>query len=372
MRSIFILLLGLFISFNITAQVVIDTTYSNEWNGKTQQWENFDRIITTYNNGLINSELVQVWHNNQWIDYNMKVVYYNNGLILEELEKYWIPAENIWEDNYRKLYSYNNNGQVSQITHQNIFNGKYINTSREIMKYSPEGLLIEKVVEKYEEAWSNFMRYQYYYNAHELLMEEELTYWDKEDWDRTKTIISNIYNSKGNLAEKKKARKTGSRTTNLLKEEYFYGINDRLEEHTISVWNGPKKLWTQTNRALFENNLNGYVISRLSQGKKKSFWENYLFTEYSGYKEFIPGKDYADDMTFAVYAANFGNEAIVEFTNPYNEIYHVSIINENGRVIDSATTDEEYVALNGSHLIKGTYFVELQGSNLYSGKFSIE
>jgi hypothetical protein len=372
MRSIFILLLGLFISCQVFSQVTNDTVYSNEWNGKTQNWEYFDRIITTYNSGLITSELVQVWQNEQWINYNLKMTYYNNDQVIEELEQYWDPAERRWEDNYRKLYSYNKYGQLSQVSHQHIYNGKYFNTSKEIMKYSPEGLLIEKIVQRSEEAWTNFMRYQYYYNANELLIEEELTYWNDGDWDQTKTVTQIVYNSQGNIAEKKKARKINTKTRNLLKEEFYYGGNGRLEEHIVSVWNGGKNGWNHKSRALFVNNMNGYVISRLSQGKKKWNWENYLFTEYSGNREFIPGTDYMDDMTFAVYSANFGKEAIVEFSNPYNETYNVSIIDELGRVIGSATTSDDAVSLSATNLIKGNYFVELQGSNLYSGKFSIE
>jgi len=253
MRSIFILLLGLFISCQVFSQVTTDTVYSNEWNGKTQKWERFDRIITTYNIGLITSELVQVWQNDHWIDYNMKMTYYNNDQVIEELEQYWNPADQSWEDNYRKLYSYNKHGQVSQISHQHIYNGKYFDTSKEIMKYSPEGLLIEKIVQRNDEAWTNFMRYQYYYNANDLLIEEELTYWNEGEWDETRTVVHFVYNSKGQIAEKKKARKIKTKSRNLLKEEFYYGGNGRLEEHIVSVWNGGNKKWNHKNRALFVN-----------------------------------------------------------------------------------------------------------------------
>ena len=80
--------------------------------------------------GLITSEMVQISENDKWINYNFKTYYYNNGHFIEEFEQFWNDLKLRWEDNYRKLYSYDSEGRLIQITHQNIFKGKYINSSQ--------------------------------------------------------------------------------------------------------------------------------------------------------------------------------------------------------------------------------------------------
>ncbi len=77
-------------------------------------------------------------------------------------------------------------------------------------------------------------------------------------------------------------------------------------------------------------------------------------------------------MTFAVSPAKKHGEATIEFTNPYNEFFQVSIVNETGEMIASVITDKNAISIETVNLNSGLYFVELQGSNLYSGKFSIE
>lgn len=372
MRSICITLLSLFISISVFSQITADTTYTNQWNTKAKAWEQFHRTITSYNNGLIFFELIQVYEDSKWTNYNYKTHYYNNGQLIEEFEQYWNNLQLKWEDNYRKLYSYNHIGNLVKITHQNIYNGTYFNSTREIMTYYPDGKLKEKVVQKFDEVWTNFLKYQYYYNSSDLLIEENLAYWNENSWDNASFDFRYTYDEKGNFAEKVKTKITGSKKKNITKEEFNYGDNGRLEEHLISVWNSWKNTWINKDRALYVNSLNGYVVSMLSQNTKRKEWINYYFTEFSGKKEAVTGIELADNMAFSVYPTGFGNKATVEFTNPYSELYYIRIVNEEGQLIGSATTKNDEISIAAVNMNKGLYFVELQGSNLYSGKFSIE
>jgi len=78
MRSLSVLLLSFIFISSIYAQIDYDTTYSRQWNEKIEEWEPFDRIVSTYENGLITSEMVQIVENDTWINYNFKTYYYNN------------------------------------------------------------------------------------------------------------------------------------------------------------------------------------------------------------------------------------------------------------------------------------------------------
>ncbi|MCB0806208.1 MAG: hypothetical protein KDC05_10450 [Bacteroidales bacterium] len=371
MKSLNIFLLTL-ISLNVFSQISYDTTYSKEWNGKSAEWIYFDRNITSYDNGVVQSELIQVFENDLWVNYNENQFYYNNGLVIEELEKYWNDREEKWDNNYRKLYSYSAEGLLTSITHQYIFNGNYVNASREVMKYDEKGNLIEKIVQKNEEAWTNFLRYQYYYNASDLIMEENLTYWEGTAWGETDLILTHTYDMAGNLVEKVKSKLENSEYKFLVREEYIYGDNNLLEKQLISQWDSRRNKWIGKNRAEYQSDLNGYVASVLNQSKGKKTWENYLFTEFTGVNEPVTGLDITDGMSFTIYPVNFGKEAVIEFTNPYNEFYYVSVMNEKGEMMCSAVTSDDEVAIDATGFIRGMYFIELQGSNLYSGKFSIE
>lgn len=366
------LLIGIFLSAPLFSQISYDTTYSKEWNSKTESWVYFDRIVSSFSDESIQSEIIQVYENDEWVNYNCKSYFYNNDQVIEERELYWNDATEQWQDNYRKLYSYNDHNLVSAIKHQYIFNGNYINSSREVFKYDENSNLIEKAVETYEEAWTNFLKYQYYYNAVDLILEENLTYWRENNWGDAEFTVSYTYNKNSQLIEKQKTKFENQKKQELVLEKFNYDKDGKLTEQTIAQWNSRKNKWVNKNRAEYVNNMDGYIISMLNQNKNNKEWVNYLFTEFKGDNEPLTGLDMADGMTFSIYPVNFGKRAVIEFDNPYNEDYFVKIIDNNGNLMGSATTNKDEVTLDAKYLYKGLYFVELQGRHLYSGKFSVE
>jgi len=65
--------------------------------------------------------------------------------------------------------------RLFQITHQYIIKKKYFNTSTEKFIYTSGGKLKGKITKHFEEAWSNYLRYQYYFSSEYLLTDEKLT-----------------------------------------------------------------------------------------------------------------------------------------------------------------------------------------------------
>jgi hypothetical protein len=372
MRSLSITIIVLTFSLQIAAGTSNDTTYSKEWDSRNESWVYFDRVISSYEGKLLRSELIQIFEENKWVNYNLQQFMYNNGQMVEELEFYWDEHRDKWLDNYRKLYSYDSGGKLTKVLHQNIFQGNYINSSQELYYYSDDGLLNEKVVQTFDEAWSNFLKYQYYYNSKDLILEENLTYWKDDHWGSPSFSIHHQYNQNSLLTEKVKIKYCGKKKLNLNREQFVHNSNGRLDEQIVSQWNSQAKKWVNMNRAVYVNDLNGYVCSMISQAKDRKEWVNYLFTEFTGNNFPLSGMDIAGGMTFTIYPINFGKLAKVEFKNPHSEEFNVKIINERGDVMASAFTAKEEVVLDARKLIKGTYFVELQGSNLFSGKFSIK
>jgi len=378
MRLICMLIMMSVVSTGISGQVTYDTTFTRQWNSSTSNWEDFDRIITSVENGLVTSELIQVIKEEQWVNYNFKAYYYENGRVKEEFEQYWNESKFKWEDNYRKLYSYDGEGKLMMILHQNIFKGKYINTSKEIMIYSADGQLKEKIIQKFsdaikevsaEKAWSNFLRYQYYYNANDLLINENLAEWKKDSWENSYISINYSYDYNGNLIEKLKQKVTGSNTRNLVLESFSYNEFKKPETHFIAEWNKQSKTWMADYKTVYENTNNNatFVIQTMENGK----WNNYLASNITG-KSSIRNNDFTEMMAFSLSPVNSGNRTSLKFSNPYNESYYVSVHNADGQLICSSLTKNDEFIFDTVNLDSGLYFVELQGSNLYSGKFSIE
>ena len=379
MRLICMLLMMSVVSTGISGQVTYDTTFTRQWNSSTSNWEDFDRIITSIENGLVTSELIQVTKEEQWVNYNFKAYYYENGRVKEEFEQYWNESKFKWEDNYRKLYSYDGEGKLMMILHQNIFKGKYINSSKEIMIYSADGQLKEKIIQKFsdtnkevsaEKAWSNFLRYQYYYNANDLLINENLAEWNKDSWDNSYICINYNYDYQGNLIEKLKQKVTGSNTRNLLQESFSYNEFNKPETHYIAEWNKHSKAWIADYKTVYENGTSdnaALVIHKMENGK----WNNYLASNITSNGS-AKNTDFSEMMAFSLSPVNSGNRASLKFSNPYNESYYVSVHNAEGQLICSSLTNKDEFIFDTVDLDSGLYFVELQGSNLYSGKFSIE
>ncbi len=371
MRSIYITLIVTFVSLSTFSQITSDTTFSKQWNSETQNWEAYSRTITTFSNELVSSERVEIFQENKWINYSFKGYYYNNGNVIEKSEQYWNDSKLKWVDNFRMLYSYDENGNLIKLLHQNYYDGKFVSTRKEKMDYFPNGELKEKIIQKINEdqAWSNFLRYQYYYNANDLLIEENLTYWENNDWDENSYTTNYSYDNSGNLTSKTKIYCNKNKKENSTREEFMYGDDNKLQEYAIYNWT--KKHWTKRNRVVYSNNDNSRTI--LSQVWSKNEWANYTSTELPGdYKTDASVNDLDYSISFDIRSNRLGTKAIIEFDNPYNERYFVQVVNEYGLIVNAETTNGNEISIDSYYLEGGLYYIELQGSNSFSGKFSIE
>jgi len=373
MRTIYVTILAAIISVSTFANTSVDTTYSKEWNSKLKTWEQTERIITVSQNGLVDSELMQVQQDGNWMNYYFNTISYNNGQVIEEFEQYWNERKLKWEDNYRKLYSYDKAGNPVQILHQNIFNGEYINTSKEIMIYTADGDLKEKVIQNYDEAWTNFLKYQYYFLEQDMLTEENLTYWDGTDWNGKSFSTIYTYNTQGDLASTVKLEKSANKETKLNKQEFVYNNDGQLTAENSFVWKKGKSNWKESSRTKFEFDNNGNTLAGTIQMiNKNGSWSDVSYIEFPEAGKLIEGTDFLARMTCEIHCDDFQSKARLKFSNPDKEVYQIRIVDEFGEIVSTDITSRNSISFNIGNLHQGDYFVELQGRNLFSGKFSIE
>ncbi len=373
MRTIYITILAAIVSLSTFATTKVDITYSKEWNSKTRTWVQTERIVTTEEAGKISNELIQVKQNGEWTNHYFNTISYNNGQVIEELEQSWNERKMKWEDNYRKLYSYNGAGKLSQILHQNIFNGEYVNTSKEILTYTTEGSLKEKIVQNYDQAWTNFLRYQYYFLEKDVLMEENLTYWDNNNWDGKSFSTNYTYNSNGDLSSTVKSVKTSKKENILNKQEFIYNNSGQLSEEVVLQWNKRKHTWKENCRTKYQINEDGNIIGGLFQEMNNNSWEDISYTELPETTgDVIKKTGFLSHMICEIHADDFQKKARLTFSNPDKEVFQIKIVDEFGEIVSTDITTRNSISFNIGNLNQGQYFVELQGRNLFSGKFSIE
>jgi len=130
-----------------------------EWNNN--MWENTWRSVYTYNsNDLLIEELGQGWHNNVWND-NIKVFYSydtNNNLI-EQLMQSPIGTSSL-----RWIHSYDSYNNRIETLFQMWTGTEWDNSGRTLFTYNPNNDLTEETIQEWDGSeWINIEKYTYSY-----------------------------------------------------------------------------------------------------------------------------------------------------------------------------------------------------------------
>jgi len=104
----------------------------------------------------------------------------------------------------------------------------------------------------------------------------------------------------------------------------------------------------------------------------KNGWYNNLYTEYSSGKTINLQTPVEKEITFTINSNPFKKKTKIEFENPEKERFIVKIVTEKGDLISSCVTSSNQIKIEKNKLESGLYYVELQGNDFYTGKFSIE
>lgn len=125
---------------------------SQNWDSFTNQWVNSSRLTTTYdandNQVLFTNESYNSGTNTWSVLYGNKHVYtYSSNRITVDIYQTWDSNNMIWKDSDKTLYTYNSNGQITQIEYQTMNNNSWVNDSRETYLYDIFGKVFEAELE---------------------------------------------------------------------------------------------------------------------------------------------------------------------------------------------------------------------------------
>lgn len=372
MKTFLSLIGAVLVSTSMMGQISTDTTFINQWNDKSKSWEQFDRTIEYFNQDTKISELTQIYDMDRWVNYSFKAISYDKkGNVSEEIEQFWNDLQLRWEDNTLTGYRYDKEGRLTEILYQNIYNGLINNGYREIFSYYPDNKVKEKIMQHFDYIWVNFMKTGYHY-VDGLLTEETTSYWANNNWGETLFVDKHEYNKSGKLISKTKIKVENGIESKVSKEDYIVNSYGMLEELVVNHWNEKKSNWANESKVLFTHDMRGNTLSCLSMSWDRNQWSNYMFTEYSGGKIISPCTPVEHEITFTISANPFRKIARIEFENPENEYFLVKVVDQNGKIVDACHTTGNRVKFENIKLDSGLYYVEFQGNEFYSGKFSIE
>ncbi len=204
-------------------------------------------------------------------------------------------------------------------------------------------------------------------------MEENLTYWDNNNWDGKSFSTNYAYNSNGDLSSTVKSVKTSKKENILNKQEFIYNNSGQLSEEVVLQWNKRKNTWKENCRTKYEINEDGNIIGGLFQEMNNNSWEDISYTELPETTgDVIKKTGFLSHMICEIHADDFQKKARLTFSNPDKEVFQIKIVDEFGEIVSTDITTKNSISFNIGNLNQGQYFVELQGRNLFSGKFSIE
>lgn len=372
MKVICIALTTLFLSAFGMAQITTDTSYTKQWNDRSNGWESFEKTVKYFNDDFLISELVQVYNGERWVNYSFKSISHNeNGNLSEELSQFWNDHLLRWEDNSKVVYSYDEDGKLVRMSQMNIFGNEAENNKKEEYAYDAGGRVIEKTIFHFDNGWQNFIRNTYVYDEGNPI-EERTYHWKNGQWGEPTSLEKFQYNKEDQMVARNKFRFENGMEQPLLRQKNYINRNGNLEELLIQRWDSKAGEWKSSDKFLFVNNKEGNVISSLHMTWNRSEWANLWFNEYSGNTKVDPCMPIEKEVTFEVRTHPFLNKAIVDFDNPNREVITIRILDEQGTVIRSCTTSGNKVTFKKDQLETGLYYVELHGDDLYTGKFSIE
>ncbi len=234
------------------------------WNG--EQWEEEFRKLYSYDDSSRQTmEIRQFLEESGWRDLS-KLFYFYGGSDLPTLEEEWDNYDGVWEAVYQIQYEYNAQGQITE----------------ELMRHWSG------------EAWTNYSRRLYVFNDSDQLLEFRQDHWDGTDWRYWRREVL-TYNDQNQHISTNQMSWHDSGWVDV--RQYLYSYNDygNITEFVQQVWDD--SLWTNIQQALYTYDGAQNLIEYLEQQWTDSVWTNLYFSifEYTALSMTVTEQDWQEE-----------------------------------------------------------------------------
>jgi hypothetical protein len=251
------------------------------WNG--QNWANYYRIISDYDNrSNLLSRYLQLWEENNWVYFEgyYTYTYDANNNKLSELIQYWNGNQLI--NNKLSTYTYNESSYNDTIVNQ-VWNGGeniWINNDRFIYLYDNRGNKKESFHDYWQnDVWLNHQNTIYEYDANNNMLSFIIIFWQGCIWVNECQYIY-TYDSLNNVLSQTRLQfdKTNNVWKNWERDIHTYNESNYLLSSTYQDGSGDE--WKNRSRVIHEYDDDNNKFSTLGQWWKNNTWEDAEWYEY--------------------------------------------------------------------------------------------
>jgi hypothetical protein len=208
-------------------------------------WENTYRRTYTYdvnNNELTN--LYQQWANNTWINGNKHTYTYdsnNNNLTDLYEERVWPDDTLIIKDKY--TYTYDANSNLVTSLHETFWENTWFNSTKGTYTYDSNNNKLTDLYENWNwenSTWNNSIKYTYTYDSNNNLLISLQEYWDNDMWFNS-TKVTYTYDFNNNLLNYLSESWENDTWGNLLQSFRTYDNNNNTID--ADAWRWQENSW---------------------------------------------------------------------------------------------------------------------------------
>jgi|GEM_PF-2270008 len=243
--------------------------------------------ISFKNDTLYDIALVKGYDNvtGSWFNYyQMKFTYDANNFMQRQQIMLWSSTDNVYQNYYQGLYSYQNGLLMQQVTQ--IFTGSDFENSQKFMyTYNSERLKTGEYDQQWDDInneWVNNSQTLYAYTGG-YLTEQTGQSWNTvtDSWDNITRYIM-TYNTNGDMLTKRTENWDGSSWKYTSRETWTYNAQYQITSDLIEDWDIPTTSWQGNNKTTYTYDGNNNLTLRLTQAYDGGTfsWVNWAKTEY--------------------------------------------------------------------------------------------
>ncbi|MFD1615700.1 T9SS type A sorting domain-containing protein [Gelatiniphilus marinus] len=249
----------------------------DSWNGTN--WDLLSQVTYFFNNKCFATEALgkfkDVGGSNMLENATLLTVTYNtNDLPIENLNQLWNESTSTWENHLKTEYTYSGT-ILTELTNYDWLNNNWEPRSRELNTYNVSNLITEKISQTWNATntvWVNVLKTEYTYYPNEKLNVVTAYIWNSanSNWNND---LRETYTYSGNLPTALKADTwNGTIWENNRLRHYTYDSNDFLTETLKTKWNG--SAFENDERVLRTNNNEGFPTEMINQAWFFGSWLN--------------------------------------------------------------------------------------------------
>jgi hypothetical protein len=292
MKYCLAILVSFFILHHTNAQK-IDTTTTFEWDTTTHQFNNNAQQVFTYNGACYLTRYVYSFWDSTSLSY--KKYYrttnslFGNNATSQSLTQLWDEVVSKWENYEKGIYTYTTNPMLaSSILYQSwqTSNVSWVNSRLYNYTYDANGNTTNILTKDWKAgAWVNSSQYTYTYNINNLMITFLQEIWDAStnNWINY-NLINYAYTTfnKLSLDSGQKWNKPSSSWINNYKSLYTYDANNFLIKWNYNTWDTTVHNYLQSQQFQYINDATGNTIETLTLNFNGSIWDT-LYKDVNHY-----------------------------------------------------------------------------------------